>query len=376
MIYLDNAGTTAVYPRVADMIKTYLTTDFFNASATYKPALAIRSAIDLSRAKIARFLGADAGEIFFTSCATESNNLAIKNGCRSKNGNIIISAGEHASVYESAKWMESKGFDVRIAALKEDGSVDIDDLMRKTDEKTCLISVLHVSNETGVINDLKLIADSVKRVNPRAVIHADGVQAFLKTYCNVRELGVDMYSISGHKFHAPKGVGALFIDKKLHLQPFLAGGGQEGGMRSGTENVAGINALAMAAEIFSDHYDKNTINENYNTLVNCLKDIPDCVIIGNQQNNTHLITAVSFLGCKAEILQSMMADEGVIVGRGSACSSRHAGNRVLESMGLPKKMVEGTLRFSMCPETQKQEIIDACEILSKKVQKLRGNKIG
>ena len=136
MIYLDNAGTTAVYPRVADMIKTYLTTDFFNASATYKPALAIRSAIDLSRAKIARFLGADAGEIFFTSCATESNNWAIKNGCRSKNGNIIISAGEHASVYESAKWMESKGFDVRIAALKEDGSVDIDDLMRKTDEKT------------------------------------------------------------------------------------------------------------------------------------------------------------------------------------------------------------------------------------------------
>ena len=167
MIYLDNAGTTAVYPRVADMIKTYLTTDFFNASATYKPALAIRSAIDLSLAKIARFLGADAGEIFFTSCATESNNWAIKNGCRSKNGNIIISAGEHASVYESAKWMESKGFDVRIAALKEDGSVDIDDLMRKTDEKTCLISVLHVSNETGVINDLKLIADSVKRVNPR-----------------------------------------------------------------------------------------------------------------------------------------------------------------------------------------------------------------
>lgn len=147
-------------------------------------------------------------------------------------------------------------------------------------------------------------------------------------------------------------------------------------MRSGTENVAGIKALAMAAEIFSDHYDKNTINENYNTLVNCLKDIPDCVIIGNQQNNTHLITAVSFLGCKAEILQSMMADEGVIVGRGSACSSRHAGNRVLESMGMPKKMVEGTMRFSMCPETQKQEIIDACEILSKKVQKLRGNKIG
>ncbi len=376
MIYLDNAGTTSVYSQAADTVRRFLTEEYFNASATYKPAFSVRAAVDAARAKIAAFLGAESKEIYFTSCATESNNWAIKNGFRDKNGNMVISAGEHACVYESAKWLESKGLEVRIARLRPDGKVDEDDLLAKTDSKTCLVSVLHVSNETGVINPLKRLSSEVKAINPRALFHSDGVQAFLKTDCNVKALGVDMYSISGHKFHAPKGVGALFIDKKLHLSPFLNGGGQENGLRSGTENVAGIAAMAVAADIFAKNYDREKVYANYKTLTEGLSKIENSFIVGDTTDNTHLIVAVSFPGCRAEILQSMLSDAGVIVGRGSACSSRHSGNRVLEEMKLPKKAVEGTLRISLCPETDSRDIEQACRIIAEKVSLMRGGHIG
>lgn len=376
MIYLDNAGTTSVYPEVLDVIKEYSTQNYFNASATYKPAIKVRDDINTAREEIASLLHAEKNEIYFTSCATESNNWAIKNGFRNKNGNIVISAGEHACVYESAKAMESKGLDVRIAALNDDGQVNIDDLARKVDDKTCLVSVIHVSNETGVINELRKISETIKKINPKVIFHSDGVQAFLKVSCDVKSFGLDMYSISGHKFHAPKGIGALYINKKLHLAPYINGGGQESGQRSGTENVAGIMAMAKAAQIYRLHKEESSALKNYELISERLSHIDGCTIIGNEQNHSHYIVAASFSGCKAEILQSMLADEGVLVGRGSACSSRHAGNRVLAAMNLPQKTIDGTLRFSFSPETKASEISAACDILIEKINKLRGNKIG
>lgn len=376
MIYLDNAATTCVYPEVADIMKEYCLHGYFNASATYKPALKVRSDLSAARATIASFLGAETNEVFFTSCATESNNWAIKNGFKNKNGNIVISAGEHACVYESAKSLESKGFDVRIASMNFDGDVNIDDLTSKVDEKTCLVSVIHVSNETGVVNNLKAISDQIKRINPRVIFHSDGVQAFLKVDCNVKSLGVDMYSISGHKFHAPKGTGALYIDNKLHLAPYLNGGGQESGLRSGTENIAGIIGMAKAGEIFCTHRDNANPSANFAVLADMLNKIDGCKLIGCREKNSHYIAAASFSGCKAEILQSMLADEGLLIGRGSACSSRHSGNRVLSAMNLPQNVIDGTLRFSLSPETEREEIIKACKIVEENVKKLRGNNIG
>lgn len=376
MIYLDNASTTSVYPEVAEIMQNYYINDFFNASATYKPAMRVHSAIDEARSVIASLLGANKNEIYFTSCATESNNWVIKNGFKNKNGNIVVSAGEHACVYESAMYMQSKGFDVRFAKLMPSGFVDIDDLMSKTDKNTCLVSVMHASNETGVINDIKTISNGVKKINPRIIFHSDGVQAFLKTPVNVASMNIDAYSISGHKFHAPKGVGALYLNPKIHLSPLISGGGQENAMRSGTENVAGIVAMASAAKIYTRTYDKQKVEQNYAFLIENLKKIDGCEIIGDTERNTKLILAASFAGCKAEILQTMLADENIYIGRGSACSSHHAGNRVLAEMGLKQNVIDGTLRFSLSPETTQEEIKQATIALAEKINSLRGNKIG
>lgn len=376
MIYFDNASTTSVYPQVVELMDKYYKDNFFNASATYKPAIRIHSDIDNARKVIADMLGAKKNEIYFTSCATESNNWIIKNGFKNKNGNIVVSAGEHACVYESALAMQSKGYDVRFARLSPDGAVDTDDLLSKIDKKTCLVSVMHVSNETGVINDIGLISQKAKKINPGIIFHSDGVQAFLKIPVNVKSLGVDAYSISGHKFHAPKGIGALYLNEKIHLSPFINGGGQENGMRSGTENVAGIIAMAEAAKIYLHQTDANVVNENYRYLIEKLGDIPGCTIIGDQNKNSHFIVSASFAGCKAEILQTMLADENIYIGRGSACSSRHSGNRVLSEMGLPQNVIDGTLRFSLSPENTKNEIDAVTQVLAQKTQALRGNKIG
>ena len=376
MIYLDNASTTFVYPEVAETIKKYYTDDYFNASATYKPAIRIRSALDGARKTVASMLGASPNEVYFTSCATESNNWIIKNGFKNKNGNIVISSGEHACVYESAVYMQSKGYDVRFAKLTKSGTVDENDLLSKVDKNTCLVSVIHVSNETGAVNDLKRLSGKVKAINPRLIFHSDGVQAFLKIPVNVVNFGVDAYSISGHKFHAPKGVGALYLNSNTHIGPLINGGGQENAMRSGTENVAGIIAMAEAAKIYARSYDKQKIKENFDFLVEKLKNIPDCTIIGDPDNNSGFILAASFGGTKAEILQTVMADEEVYIGRGSACSSRHAGNRVLSEIGLSQSAIDGTLRFSLSPETTIEEIEKALFLLASKVEALRGNKIG
>lgn len=376
MIYLDNASTTPVYPQVVDLMNKYYKQNFFNASATYKPAIRIHSDLDEARKTVADMLGAKKNEIFFTSCATESNNWIIKNGFKNKNGNMVVSAGEHACVYESALAMQSKGYDVRFARLLPGGAVDTNDLLSKIDKKTCLVSVMHVSNETGVINDIGFISQKAKKINQNIVFHSDGVQAFLKIPVNVKSLGVDAYSISGHKFHAPKGIGALYLSEKIHLSPYINGGGQENGMRSGTENVAGIMAMAEAAKIYSQTLDFDAVTENYRYLLEKLVTIPECTIIGDTDKNSRFIAAASFAGCKAEILQTMLADENIYVGRGSACSSHHSGNRVLSEMGLPQNIIDGTLRFSLSPENTKEEIDVAIKALAQKIQALRGNKIG
>lgn len=376
MIYLDNASTTKVYDEVIQLTGELWRKEYFNPSATYKPSFGVRSAIADARRTLADFLCAQENEIYFTSCATESNNWALKTGCKNKNGNIVVSAGEHASVYESAMFLRNKGQEVRFAKLLKNGMVDKDDLLSKVDDNTTLVSVLHVSNETGVINDIADICRRVKQIKSRIIFHSDGVQAFLKTNTDVKAMGVDLYSVSGHKFHAMKGVGMIYINKSTHLYPLIHGGGQESGLRSGTENVAGIVGMAKAAEIYKSQYDKNKIDDNYDFLTKQLLSNKDCLIIGSDTDNTKLICAFSALGCKAEILQSMLAERGVIVGRGSACSSHHSGNRVLGEMQLDKKIIAGTLRISLLPTTTRDEIATACQNITECINLLRGNNIG
>lgn len=376
MIYLDNAATTRVYDEALEIMADIYSKEYFNPSSTYKQGLSVKKMINDSRIVLSGVFNCAPAEIYFTSCATEANNWILNSGFKNKKGNIVVSGGEHACVYECAKNLKNKGFDVRFTKLLPNGAVDIDDLVQKVDINTCLVSVIHASNETGVINDLALISKKIKAINPKIIFHSDGVQAFLKTNNDLKSLGVDAYSISGHKIGAPKGVGAVYISSKIKLQPFIYGGGQESGLRSGTENVAGICALAKAVTIFSKNAKENTVSKLREIAVNKILSINDVVILGNETNHTDYILTFYALGTKAEILQTMCADDGVLIGRGSACSSRHGGNRVLGEIGLNQKQIDGALRISFSPSNNDEEVANAMDIVIKNINKLREHKIG
>ena len=375
MIYLDNASTTQVYQSAIDAMNEIYATEYFNPSSTYGKGIEVKRKIEDARQCLAKRFSCNANEIYFTSCATEANNWAINCGFKNKgSGNIVISAGEHACVYECAKNLKSMGLDVRIATLNSDGTVNVDNLLSLVDAKTCLVSVIHVSNETGAINDLAQISKAVKRKNSKTLFHSDGVQAFLKTNNNVKALGVDMYSISGHKVGAPKGIGALYVSSKISIKPFLFGGGQEKGMRSGTENVAGIVALAKATEEFLAT--NSNAKEKYDCALCELSKIENVTILSTSAQKSEYVLTFSAHATKAEIVQTMCSADGVLIGRGSACSSKKSGNRVLSEMQIPQNVVDGALRISFSPQTSIEEIKQGIKIISKNIEKLRGNKIG
>ena len=376
MIYLDNAATTKVYAESVEAMTSVYSIDYFNPSSTYKYGLEVKKLITDARKNIADHFSVLPCEIYFTSCATEANNWIINNGFKNKKGNIVVSAGEHACVYECAKNLKSKGFDVRFAKLLPSGAVDIYDLLSKVDENTCLVSVIHVSNETGVINDLKAISVLVKAKNPKVILHSDGVQAFLKINTDLKSLGVDAYSISGHKIGAPKGVGALYLSSKVKIQPYFYGGGQESGMRSGTENVAGIIGLSKSASVFAKNASVSNVEKLRRYVVEKLSEVNDVVILGDGAPVSNYIVTFYALGTKAEILQTMCADKGVLIGRGSACSSRHSGNRVLAEMGLKQKEIDGAIRISLCPEITFEDVEKGLAVVIDCIGKLREHKIG
>ena len=376
MIFLDNASTTRVFDLAVERMNKIYLEDFYNPSATYKGGRDALSYLTQAREKVAKHLYAKKEEIYFTSCATESNNWVLNNAFKNKKGNIVVSSGEHACVYETAKNLASKGLDVRFAPLNSDGTVNIDALLSLVDSSTNFVSVIHASNETGVINDLAQISKKVKAKNPKTLIHSDGVQAFMKTPSPLAKLGVDFYSISGHKIGAPKGVGVLYIKNGLHIAPYIYGGGQEKNMRSGTENVAGISALDVAIDCYKNSYNDETVKNNYNLAISNLAEIDGVEIIGNTDKNTKLIICLTVDGVRAETLQSLMADNGVYIGRGSACSSAHSGNRVLSAMGVPDKKIEGAIRISLSPTTKSDEIITAINILKENINKIRGYHVG
>ena len=376
MIYFDNASTTPVSQKVVDTISQVYLHDYFNPSATYEGGRKISKKIDQVREYLSNVLSCKKEELYFTSCATESNNWVINNAFKNKKGNIVVSCGEHACVYETAKNLESKGLDVRYAPLNEDGTVNESKLLDLVDDKTNLVSVIHVSNETGVINDIAKLSYLVKKKNPRTAFHSDGVQAFLKTPVNLRAFNVDFYSISGHKVGAPKGIGLLYVNSKCKISPYIYGGGQEKGMRSGTENIGGIVGLGEATKEFLSIYNKEKTENNYNYLIEKLNTIPDIKIIGSKVNNTKLILCVSLSRARAETIQSVMSDNGIYIGRGSACSSKHGGNRVLSAMKISDKDIDGAIRLSLSPNTSLEEITIMVNTLKNTLEKLRGHTIG
>lgn len=374
MIYLDNAATTAMFPECVDIIRKYAVDEYFNPSALYAPAMIAAKAVKGAREQLAKALGCSADNIVFTASGSEADNFALTCGPRKKKGRIIISAVEHAAVFNCAKAMADKGFELVVAPCDNYGRVIEEEFIKLLNDDVVLVSIMHVCNETGALNDIKKLCAETKKNCRDAVFHSDGVQAFCKVPFSVKDLGVDMYSVSGHKIHAPKGIGALYIAPGLNLQPFIYGGGQEKNLRSGTENVAEICAFGYAAERMSadTEINFNRQKELQKLLIDGLKsEFSDMVRINTDldASGAHIVS-FSFNGIRGEVMLHFLESKGIIVGTGSACSSKKAAERIPSALGLSGAFREGTLRISFNENTSKEEVATLLNALADGVKLL------
>ena len=357
MIYLDNAATTKLCENSGKVLIDYACNNFFNPSAIYKDAVNVKKDIDSARETIAKALGTTfVDNIIFTGSATEANNLAIMGAYRKNFGKMIFSIAEHPSVYNVAQNLKLLGANVEFINLQPNGEIDYTDLEEKLDESVSFISIMHVCNETGAINDLKKISELKNKYCPKAIFHSDGVQAFGKIKISVDYFGLDLYTISGHKAFAPKGIGALYVKNKNILKPIIFGGGQEYGIRSATENVPNIMAFKTAIEDFGN------IKDNYRHVEQCFNSFVkelDCNFARVNSHHSPYVLSLSFMGVNGETLVHMMEQKGILISRGSACSSKKSGNRILENMGLSQGEILGSVRVSFSKYTTIDDAIYA-----------------
>ena len=376
MIYFDNSATTQVFSEAADRAYSAMTTEYFNPAAAYHEAYAVEKQVQAARSFAATLLGCDASEIIYTSGGTESNNTAIFGSLLPMRGmtRIVTTEIEHPSVYETLQ-AAAKRFQMELvlAPLKSDGCVDVDRLSEVLHPKTGFVSIMHVNNELGSVNDLNAIARKVRALAPQAVLHADGVQAFMKV--NPAPLSVDLYSVSAHKLHAPKGVGLLYVRNGVRFAGGQIGGGQERNLRSGTTNVPGILGFDTALHLYRSnlsarHAQMQAVKER---LYGNLCSLPDVVLNGPsiREGAPHILN-LSFLGVRGEVLLHALEANGVIVSTGSACSAKKQGkNRVLQAIGIMGARQEGAIRFSFSPMNTVQEADDAAMILADQLKLLR-----
>lgn len=362
MIYLDNAATTCMSKKALEVYNYYATSSFFNPSATYMSAVEISQKLSQARESLKKMLGAKKGDIIFTGGATESNNLAIRGSLREGKWDYVFSAGEHASVNNLAKELEREGKNVSFVQLSKSGELDYVQLEKALTPKTRLVSCMLVNNVTGAINDIAKVAKIVRKISPNALIHVDGVQAFRKINFSVDKLDVDLLSISAHKFHGPKGVGALYVKNKASLKNLVYGGGQEFGVRSGTENVAGIMAMVAAAEEINVANNYEKVAEMKNLFIREFENCENVQIVG--ENVSPYICTALFKGVNGETLVRALEND-VIVGRGSACSSKKSGNHVLESMGYSLAAIKGAVRVSFDASLCLEDVIQAAQIIKR-----------
>ena len=364
-IYMDNAATTQPCGESVARAEQYLKEKYFNPSAMYKEGFALSRELKAAREKLVSYVADTASyDLTFTSCGTEADNTAVFGYAR--RGNAVTSAGEHSAILAPFAELKNRNVaETRFAPLEADGRVNVGKLLELVDEKTTFVSVMHVNNETGAINDINAVAKKVKEKNPRVVFHSDGVQGFGKIPFRLGK-EVDLYSLSAHKIGGLKGTGALIRKKTLPIRPYLFGGGQENGWRSGTENVFGVKTLEYAAEKkFS------SLAADYERLASYRESLwsaldPGIFVRISPKDGTPYILTVSARGLRGEILLHLADDRGLIIGTGSACSSNEKSrySHVVLACGYDKITADGVLRLSFSPATTKEETERAAQILN------------
>ena len=370
--YLDNSATTRVCPEAAEAAMLAMTEIYGNPSSTHTKGREAKQLLDKTRKQVADALGCTVQELVFTSCGSESDNWAILNGAelmRRKGMHIISSQVEHDAVRRSLDELERRGFEVTRLKPDDTGAIPVQAVMEALRPDTVLVTLMLVNNETGAVTDIGAIAKAMKKAGSQALLHTDAVQAFMKLPFTVKTLGADLVSVSGHKIHAPKGIGALYIKNGVKLKPYLLGGGQENGRRAGTEAMPQIAAFGAACQTAREH-----LQENYERMaalrqlaIDALRrDIPELVVIGGGAPH---ILSISLPGWRSEVLMNYMEAREIYVSKSSACK-KGGRSHVLEAIGLAPKVIDGAIRIGLSRFTTQEDILALCAALKEARSKL------
>jgi cysteine desulfurase len=375
-VYMDHAATTPVDPEVVEAIVPYFTEIYGNASSLHSFGREAHNAMEEARRKVARLINARPEEIIFTAGGTESDNMAIKGVAyanRSRGDHIITSTIEHPAVLETCRSLEKQGFKVSYVSVDKDGLIELDSLRKAVTERTILVTIMHANNEIGTIEPIEEIAEIAGTKN--IVFHTDAVQSAGKIPIDVKEIGVDLLSISAHKIYGPKGIGALYVRKGTRLEPIIHGGGHEGGLRSSTENIPGIVGLGKATELAERRMSEDTAHLTMlrdQLIKETLSDVEESYLNGHPTkrlpNNAHF----RFTGIEGEALVLNLDEKGIAASTGSACSSKKLlPSHVLMAIGLDEVQAHGSLRLTLGRENTKEDIEYVLQVLPETVKKLR-----
>lgn len=364
-VYLDNAATTRVCPEAADIAYKTMLETYGNPSSTHTKGREAKAVLDNARKQLAAALDCAPGEVYFTSCGSEGDNWAIINGAESmrrKGLHIISSEVEHDAVRKSMDELKRRGFEITMLKPESDGSISPEAVAAALRPDTVLVSLMMVNNETGAVTDIAAVAKALKKAKSIALLHTDAVQGFMKVPFSAKRLGADMITVSGHKIHAPKGIGALYIKTGVKIKPYIMGGAQESGLRAGTEAMPQIAAFGKACELakasMNDATERMAQLRQY-AAGRIVAEMPEAVIIGG--GATHILS-VSLPGWRSEVLMNFLEARSVFVSRSSACK-KGGRSHVLEAMGLPAEVIDGAVRISLSRYTTKDELDELCSAL-------------
>ncbi len=366
--YLDNSATTRCSACAKDLMVRILTEDYGNPSSLHNKGKEAEDYIRTAREQIARTLKIDGRELVFTSGGTESNNMALIGGtlANRRNGRHIITTGiEHASVLAPLDYLKELGYEITYLSVDENGQISLDELREAVREDTVLVSIMMVNNEIGALEPVEAAAKLIKEKNPGTLFHVDAIQAYGKFRIYPKKWGIDLMSVSGHKIHAPKGTGFLYIADKVKVKPVIYGGGQQKGLRSGTENVPGVAALGAAAEEAYEDFESKTerLYALRERLIRGVTEIGGVTVNGRTDRDCapHIVN-ISIRDVRSEVMLHSLEEYGIYVSAGSACSSnKPAPSRTLQEIGLPKSAVASAIRISFCAETTEEEVDYAVE---------------
>lgn len=371
MIYLDNAATTRVRDEVIDIMVKYLKENYGNPSSLYDFGYSVSKDINSCREVIAKYINCKAEEVFFNSCATEGNNTAIFGAISTAKGkNVVSTEIEHSSVFNVYKFLKEKK-EIRFLKLDEFGYIDIESVKNLVDENTEIVSIAYVHNELGVIQDVESIGKAIKEKNKKCIFHVDSAQAFGKVNIDVKKSKIDILTLSGHKIHAQKGIGAIYVNKNINLRPFVLGGGQEKDFRSGTENVAGIMGLKVATEFMYENLEnrKKHLENLRDILISGISKIENHKFLTTKDGVPNIVT-VAFENIRSEVLLHFLESEKIYISTGSACSKGKK-SRTFDGIGLDNKYNDGVVRISLSEFNTEEEIKIFIENLEKYVNEIR-----